>query len=97
HMAENSEQRSQRRLFEGWNRLPVISHNVGQHHSRGSFRRVEQKRQPSQQGRFAGNIRRSDVSAAASAHIFPTEDTYKQVAEWNRSKQVTQCGNDEEG
>jgi len=89
HVANHSEQRSQSHLLEGGDRYHVISYNVGQQHSRRSFCCIEQKRKSAQHRRFAGHIRRPDVSAAALSHIFTAEDPYQQIAEGNRSQQVT--------
>ena len=50
----------------------------------------------SQYRRFAGDIRGSDISAAALAHIFSTKDAYQQISERNRSQQVAHSGDDQE-
>ena len=54
----------------------MVGHDIGRDHRSGSFQRIEQQREYSEHRRFAGDIRRPDISAATFPHIFPAEDAH---------------------
>ena len=64
----------------------------GHLHCQEAFSSIEQQREHSQSRRFARDIGCSDIAATTAPDVLPANDANQQIAEWDRTQQITQRG-----